>query len=43
MALGFIGLLLVVGAILAFVGLMLAGLAGKLDDYDERVNGIRRS
>jgi hypothetical protein len=38
-----IGLSLIGLAVLSFFGLMLANMAGKLDDYDERVRGIRRS
>lgn len=38
-----VGIGLIVLAIGSFLGLMLANMAGKLDDYDERVKGIRRS
>ncbi len=43
MTLAIIGVGLVVIGVASFLALVLCGMAGRLDDYDERVNGIRRS
>lgn len=43
MTLTIIGLGLMVAAVVAFLGLMLLGMAGKLDDWDEENKETRRS
>jgi len=38
-----IGVGLVVIGVASFLAMMLCGIAGRLDDYDERTKSIRRS